>query len=114
MLFASDKLDSESGTFEFAMVPAGTYRIRIIAQNEQGHASWTQQTIHVEADVTGLHLALPASTSIKVIVRAEFPDKRQAGNCTTLNSQGKVADCHHVPAFASLRPACSPHCPPSP
>jgi hypothetical protein len=86
MLFASDKLDSESGAFEFAMVPAGTYHIRIVAQNEQSHSSWTQQTIHVEADVTGLRLALPASTAIKVTVRAEFADKGPAGSCTTLNS----------------------------
>src|SRR5262249_27722139 len=94
----ADKMDAETGTFEFDMVPPGAYRVKIDKQNEYGTSS--EQTVHVEHDVTGLVLALPTSTSISVLVRAEFP----VAYCPSFLAS-KGPDCASVGAHVALRPA---------
>jgi hypothetical protein len=80
-LFVINSWDQQSGVFEFPMVPAGTYSLRIGALNEANHFSSRLETITVDRDVANLHLAFSPGVTIPVLLRREL-------NASNGNSNG--------------------------
>ena len=76
LLATPEKFDRATGSFEFQAVAAGNYFLRVGAMNESNQFTWTQRSVAVESDVTGLRIVLGAGTSIPVTVRAEFSSER--------------------------------------
>ncbi|MBZ5530605.1 MAG: carboxypeptidase-like regulatory domain-containing protein [Acidobacteriia bacterium] len=104
ILASAEQFDRATGVFEFQAVPAGNYLLRIGAVRENGQFNWTQRPISVDADVTGLKLALGAATAIPVMVRTEFSSKESLARCTTLSS----GECDATPVHVTLYSADSP------
>ena len=71
-LFTANPWNSQSGTFEFSALPAGTYSLVVHAVDNEGHASRIEQPITIDKNVTGLNVALNQSTTIPVVVRTEL------------------------------------------
>jgi uncharacterized protein (DUF2141 family) len=87
VLATPEKFDRATGSFEFQAVAAGTYFLRVGAMNESNQFTWTQRSVAVESDVTGLRIVLGAGTSIPVTVRAEFSSDRSAERCRSFSSK---------------------------
>jgi len=87
-LFSINHWDQTTGVFEFPAVPAGTYSLRLGAMDNANHFSQRVQTITVDHDVTGLHLAFSPGVTVPVLVRRELsaPDESRNG------SAGAVGD----------------------
>jgi carboxypeptidase family protein len=99
-LAAPDKFERESGNFEFLHVPPGNYQLRIGAQAESGQFVWSQRALTVDADVTGVKLALGSGINIPVLLRSELsgsPTLPCAGGATSKK------DCAFPPVRVQLR-----------
>ncbi len=79
VLAMPEKFDRATGIFEFQAVPAGSYFLRVGAMGESNQFTWTQRSVAIESDVTGLRMVLGAGTSIPVTVRAEFSADHSSG-----------------------------------
>ena len=115
VLLVVDEFDSQTGTFVFRNVPAGTYTVRLSASEESGKAAIVHQRIRVQKDVVGLNLSVSNGITVPVHVRRELTGKTTYnGNCSYASSDGKVrtSDCSDYPALQlSLTPVDSANVP---
>jgi hypothetical protein len=71
-LFTVNRWESQTGTFEFPPIPAGTYTLMLSAQDAEGNFSWRKESITLDHDRTDLALHLQPGVTIPVIIHTEL------------------------------------------
>jgi Carboxypeptidase regulatory-like domain len=71
-LFNVNRWESQTGTFEFPPIPAGTYTLMLTAQDAENNFSWQKQSITIDHDRTDLALHLQPGVTIPVIIHTEL------------------------------------------
>jgi len=102
VLALADRVDTQTGAFEFSKLPAGTYVVQVTGKNQQGESSNYQRKLTVDSDVSDLQLALWSGINIPVVIQMDFP--KLLGNCSHTerapNGEYHVreSDCSEYPA----------------
>ncbi|HKF20981.1 MAG TPA: carboxypeptidase-like regulatory domain-containing protein [Candidatus Angelobacter sp.] len=100
-LFAANTFDSKTGAFEFRVMPAGNYSVRLSGTDPQDRSRFFDHKIAISKPVSGLKLVLKPGLDIPVVIRADFTNPRQEmhGHCTSSLPSGGVqqSDCSDYP-----------------
>jgi hypothetical protein len=86
------RLDHGTGTFIAPAVPAGSYRIQAMANDETGRSLVGEVTVNVNADVAGVVVAVAPAVSIPIVVNTEFLNSSPANRSDTLTVRLDMAD----------------------
>ena len=100
VLFTPAEFDSQSGTFQFHAVPAGTYIVRLGGIDKQGRYIFSRRKLTISRPIADARLSLQPGTDIPVIVRTEFNKTRPPNSCTYTTPDGGLhqSDCSDYPA----------------
>jgi hypothetical protein len=86
------RLDRGTGTFIAPAVPAGSYRIQARADDESGRSLMGEVTVNVNADVSGVVVAVAPAVSIPVVVNTEFLSSSPTNRSDTVTVRLDMAD----------------------
>jgi hypothetical protein len=86
------QLNHGTGTFIARTVPAGSYRIEATATDPAGRMLVGEATVNVNANVSGVMIALAPSVSIPVVVQTEFINSSPAGSPDAVTVRLSAAD----------------------
>ena len=99
VLYSPDKFDSQSGSFEFRAVAAGTYIVRVSGLDQQNRTTFSRHKLTISRPVARASLFLRPGADIPVIVRTEFSKMKLPSSCTyTVNGKLQQSDCSDYPA----------------
>src|SRR5437899_1883401 len=108
-LFNVNRWESQTGTFEFPPIPAGTYTLMLTAQDAENNFSWQKQSITVDHDRTDLALHLQQGATIPVVVRTELNSNASGQGSGYIGPRDGPAYVYHsIQANVVLEKADSP------
>lgn len=79
------RFDPSTGSFVAKQVPAGSYRLEVVAADRQGHTLFGEAALNVAADVSGIVVPVAAGISLPVIVQTEFGGSPSGDNRTPVS-----------------------------
>lgn len=93
MLSVPIEFGRSSGKFDLGTLPAGAYKLRIHAQDQDGRAADVERSIEVGSNLRDIVLALEPNISVAISVHRDFKkDHLEHGHCS-MTHEGRVFDC---------------------